>query len=123
MSRAELIDGFRDIYGDAVEEEVNKIFDRIDFDGNGQIDYSEWVIATIDKERLLSKEKLEIAFSLFDKDGDGSIKAEEVKELLCAGREIDDQVWKDIVRQVDSDDNGVIDFEEFSSMLKKLLDD
>jgi len=42
--------------------------------------------------------------------------------LLCAGREIDDKVWEQVVRQVDTDGNGEIDFDEFSTMLKKLLD-
>ena len=45
----------------------------------------EWVVATINKDKLLSTEKLKQAFSLFDKDGSGSISSEEVKEILCSG--------------------------------------
>jgi len=51
------------------EEEVDKILARVDADGSGEIDYSgifnyynylsiEWVVATINKEKLLSREKL-----------------------------------------------------------------
>ena len=58
---------------------------RVDADASKFIDYSEWVVATIGKEKLLSKEQLEFAFRLFDKDGSGSISAQELKELLCAG--------------------------------------
>jgi calcium-dependent protein kinase len=60
------------------------------------IDYSEWVVATIDKQRLLTPEKLRSAFNLFDKDGNGTINANEVKEVLCSGQEADDTVWESI---------------------------
>ena len=44
------------------------------------------MVATINKERLLSTDKLQAAFSLFDKDGSGTISSLEVKELLMAGQ-------------------------------------
>jgi len=37
-------------------------------------------LATINKEKLLSKEKLELAFKMFDKDGSGSVSIVELKE-------------------------------------------
>jgi calcium-dependent protein kinase len=37
-------------------------------------------MATINREKLLSKEKLEIAFKMFDKDGSGNISIVELKE-------------------------------------------
>jgi len=43
------------------------------------------VVATINKDKLLTKEKLQAAFALFDKDDGGTISANEVKELLCQG--------------------------------------
>ena len=58
---------------------IEKIFTKVDMDKSGFIDYSEWVVATIDKKKLLSEEKLKAAFSLFDKDGGGTISAHEVK--------------------------------------------
>ena len=45
----------------------------------------EWIVATINKEKLLTTEQLKAAFSLFDSDGSGSISADEVKELLYSG--------------------------------------
>ena len=38
--------------------QVDEIFDRVDIDGSGCIDIDEWVIATFDKQKLLSVEKL-----------------------------------------------------------------
>jgi calcium-dependent protein kinase len=45
----------------------------------------EWIVATINKDKLLTTEKLRAAFTLFDKDGSGAISGAEVKEILCSG--------------------------------------
>ena len=58
LSKEELVVGYQQIYGDSAEEEVEKLFYKVDMDGSGFIDYSEWVVATIDKQKLLTKEKL-----------------------------------------------------------------
>ena len=81
----------------------------------------EWMVATINKEKLLSTEKLQAAFSLFDKDGGGTISSEEIKEILCSGQKIDEKVWEEVIKEVDNDGNGEIDFEEFSTMMQKLI--
>jgi calcium-dependent protein kinase len=54
-------------------------------------------VATINKEKLLTREKLQAAFNLFDKDGGGSISAYEVKDVLCSGQNLDDAVWRKVV--------------------------
>lgn len=93
MSRDELIEGYRNILGDLAEEEVDRIMRVADTDGSGEIDYSEWIVATMDKRKLLSNEKMETAFNLFDRDGSGSISAKEVKDVLGLGKNIDETVW------------------------------
>lgn len=92
-----------------------------DSDGSGEIDYSEWIVATMDKKKLLSNEKLEAAFNLFDKDGSGSISAVEVKDVLGVGKNIDEKVWNDIIMEVDANGDGEISFIEFKTMMQKLL--
>ena len=59
----------------AAEVEVDRIMQHVDIDGNGHIDYSEFITATIDKRKLLSKERLKAAFSIFDRDDNGFISA------------------------------------------------
>ena len=58
LSRAELTVGLQKLYGDSAADEVEKIFKKVDIDGSGFIDYSEWVVATINKEKLLTRDKL-----------------------------------------------------------------
>jgi Ca2+-binding EF-hand superfamily protein len=39
----------------------------IDLDGNGTIDYNEFLAATLNRSKLLSKQNLEAAFKTFDR--------------------------------------------------------
>ena len=43
------------------------MFDSIDIDKSGFIDYSEFVVAAMNEKSLLSNEKLMQAFKMFDK--------------------------------------------------------
>jgi len=63
----------------AAEAEVERIMANVDIDKNGCIDYSEFIAATVDKRKLLSKERLKAAFAIFDRDDNGFISASEVK--------------------------------------------
>ena len=49
LSRDELLIGYRDIMGDMAEVEVDRIMAMADSDNSGSIDYSEWIVATINK--------------------------------------------------------------------------
>jgi hypothetical protein len=46
LSRQELIDGFKRIFGDVVESEIDEIMAIADLNGNGELDFSEWLVAT-----------------------------------------------------------------------------
>ena len=107
--------------GEMAEAEVDRIMAVADADGSGEIDYSEWVVATINKQKLLSNEKLEAAFNLFDKDGGGSISADEIKEVLGIGKKFDEKVWDEIIKEVDVNGDGEISFKEFKTMMERLM--
>lgn len=44
------------------EEEVNKIMEEVDANMNGYIDYSEFIMAALNRESLLTREYLKAAF-------------------------------------------------------------
>ena len=68
LSKEELLEGFSQAMGQtAAEIEVERIMKTCDIDKNGHIDYTEFISATIDKRKLLSKERLKAAFQLFDR--------------------------------------------------------
>lgn len=61
---------------------MNKVFDEVDIDKSGTIDYNEFLACTMNVQRLSSQTTLRKAFNLFDKDGDNFITSKEIKDVL-----------------------------------------
>lgn len=122
LSLPEIKEGYKKYMPQISEQEIDRILEIADADGSGEIDYSEWVVAVIDKVKLLSDNKMRQAFRLFDKDGGGAISPAEIKTVLCLGdKKFDEKIWNDIVNEVDADGSGEIEYEEFKSMMEKLI--
>ena len=49
----------------------DEILESLDKNRNGVIDYTEFLTAASNKEKLLTDKNLRFAFRMFDKDGDG----------------------------------------------------
>ena len=119
LSKEEIKDGYEEHFGMAIDdEEIDKMFAAIDTDGNGTIDYSEFLVATMNEQQLLSKERLKSAFKMFDKDGSGTISKDEIREVLG---NIEEDTANLILSEVDENDDGEISFEEFEKMMKNLV--
>ena len=68
LSKEEIIQGYEEYYGTPPKiDEIDKLFASVDSDGSGTIDYTEFVIATLNEKTLLNDEKLRAAFQMFDK--------------------------------------------------------
>ncbi|KNC35420.1 CAMK/CDPK protein kinase [Plasmodium falciparum RAJ116] len=130
LDRNELIIGYKellklkgedtsDLDNAAIEYEVDQILNSIDLDQNGYIEYSEFLTVSIDRKLLLSTERLEKAFKLFDKDGSGKISANELAQLFGLS-DVSSECWKTVLKEVDQNNDGEIDFKEFRDMLVKL---
>ena len=79
--------GYGEVFGKAMEPaDVEKMFEAVDIDNSGFIDYSEFVIASMNEKQLLTNEKLQAAFRMFDKDNSGTISADEIKVVLGQGK-------------------------------------
>ena len=95
----------------------------IDVDNSGEIEFSEFITATVNRFDLLSDKKLKKAFDTYDLDKSGKINAQELKQALGNDSLISDDVWVQILKQVDLDGDGEISFDEFKIMMFKLLEE
>ena len=115
----EFEDPFNKVNG---KEEVIKIFsemfEKIDLDGNGTIDYTEFVMATINEKNLVTNERLLQAFKMFDKDGSGAISHSEIKTALGIGDQ-DDEILRKLLCEIDENNDGEIQFDEFCNMMQR----
>lgn len=63
------------------------------------------------------------AFAFFDKDGDGCITAEELSTVIRSlGQSPTPEELRDMVRDVDADGNGTIEFAEFLALMSRKAD-
>ena len=96
------------------------MFKKIDLDGNGAIDYTEFVMATINEQQLVTTERLKVAFQMFDKDQSGALSPDEIKDVLCFDSTIDPSEVDKIIQEFDENGDGEIQFDEFCHMMRKL---
>ena len=99
-------------------ENIEQIFKSIDTDNSGNIEYTEFISASIEKNIYLNEEKLKDAFKLFDADNSGKISRAEIEKVLHTGKnskEVDT-----IMNKHDTNKDGEIDFNEFLGMMKDL---
>jgi calcium-dependent protein kinase len=105
-------------------EEVERIFDIIDADRSGFIEYEEFTRAAIDKSKFVQDDKLKFAFRFFDKDNSGEITIDEIAQVFFKNERTRDEkseVLKKIIKEVDINGDGIISFEEFKTVMKKIL--
>ena len=58
------------------QKEADDIMNCADLNGNGQLSYTNWLIATANRSTAIDEAKLRVAFDFFDKDGVGVITRE-----------------------------------------------
>lgn len=93
----------------------------IDVDRSGSIDYNEFLAATIDKDKLTSKQNLEVAFKAFDRDGSGKINLSEIKCIFDNSKVKDDKIFESMLSEADDNDDGEISLEEFKALMLKFF--
>eukprot|EP00811_Abedinium_folium_P019721 NODE_2867_length_2128_cov_18.711644.p1 GENE.NODE_2867_length_2128_cov_18.711644~~NODE_2867_length_2128_cov_18.711644.p1 ORF type:complete len:612 (+),score=138.92 NODE_2867_length_2128_cov_18.711644:101-1936(+) len=64
------------------EEQLAHVFAALDMDDDGQIEYTEWLAATMSPSQLMSEHALLAAFSFFDTEGLGSISKNGLRSIL-----------------------------------------
>ncbi|XP_060177463.1 calcium-dependent protein kinase 32-like [Lycium barbarum] len=101
------------------ESDVQILMDVGDVDKDGFLDYGEFVAISVHLRKMANEEHLKRAFDFFDKNQNGYIEIEELREALDDEIETNsEEVINAIMQDVDTDKDGRISYDEFSTMMK-----
>lgn len=97
------------------DAEIKNIVSEIDYYGNGMINYSEFIAATLSFDEQVLGEHLWMLFKKFDVDNTDQITVENLEEAFHRqGRvKIGREELLEIIQKHDIDHSGKIDFSEF----------
>ncbi|CAI0450111.1 unnamed protein product [Linum tenue] len=101
------------------DPDLQILMEAADIDGDGTLNYGEFVAVTIHIKKMGNDEHLHKAFGFFDQNKSGYIETEELREAL--NDDIDtcsEDVLVAIMQDVDTDKDGRISYEEFATMMK-----
>ena len=101
------------------EAELADMINEVDADGNGTIDFPEFLTMMARKMKDTdSEEEILEAFKVFDKDGNGFISAAELRHIMTnLGEKLTDEEVDEMLREADIDGDGQINYEEFVKMM------
>ena len=102
--------------GDIIAESV---FKSIDIDGNGKIDYNEFLIAGIEQFIYFRDENLHELFNAIDKDGSGKLSKQEILWALSSDG-ISEETLNKYIEACDLNGDGELEYDEFIKMLEKV---
>ena len=118
ITHRELIIGFKKVLGEEIaEEEAIKIFNRVmqvDLDGNGSLDFKDFLISSVDlADRDYIMTYMKNAYLQFFDNEFEEVDTQELIDLFCAEKEIENKFVKEIMEQIDSDNSNTISACEF----------
>ncbi|KAK6934457.1 EF-hand domain [Dillenia turbinata] len=114
----ELRSGLAQLGSKLAEAQVQKLLEAADVDGNGTIDYIEFITTTMHRHRLQRDETLYNAFKYFDKDNSGFITRDELETAMTQCGMGNEGTTKEIISEIDTDHDGRINYVEFCTMMR-----
>merc|ERR1712039_448203 len=90
-----------------IPPDLQQIMEDVDSDGSGVIDYTEFLAATLDMRVYIKEDVCWSAFRVFDRNGDGKISPDELKQVLGDG-DVEGVVGKEVIKSLmtEVDNNG-----------------
>ena len=97
------------------DEEIKEIIMELELEGNDEINFENFVSIVNRRDKDVDNEEEVIkAFKFFDKEGNGLININELKNImLSVGKNISEEELNDMLKEADIDMDGYINYEEF----------
>ena len=104
------------------EEEIEHLIDEIDEDGNGKIEFEEFLKSLANKS-IGDENIIKQAFAILDRSDSGYITQNDLRHaMLCLGENYSIEEINEMISLVDDDQDGVINFQEFNKLIRKCAD-
>uniref|UniRef100_A0A1S4DR54 Calcium-dependent protein kinase 20-like n=2 Tax=Nicotiana TaxID=4085 RepID=A0A1S4DR54_TOBAC len=113
----ELKKGLERVGADLMDSEIVSLMQAADIDNSGTIDYGEFIAAMLHLNKIQKEDHMYAAFSYFDEDGSGYITQDELQKA-CDKFGLSDIPIEELMREVDQDNDGYIDYSEFVAMMQ-----
>ena len=100
--------------------DVVNMFNEMDVDKNGLVNYTEFVSALMDYRKMIKKEQLLECFKSYDTDGSGKISFDEFCDMIKPQNEKEKKELQELYNKFDDNGDGEIDFDEFVNGFNKM---
>eukprot|EP00884_Botryococcus_braunii_P004030 jgi/Botrbrau1/13628/Bobra.0373s0007.1 len=104
------------------DADLLSVMEKVDVDKSGQIDYEEFIAATVNLHKLEREHILLEAFKHFDTDSSGSLSTDEIREGLAKFGVTESEI-SELVEKYDTNKDGMIDYDEFLALMKDTAKD
>ncbi|XP_065061480.1 calmodulin-beta-like isoform X2 [Rhopilema esculentum] len=101
------------------DEELHEMFVTADFNGDGLVNFNEFM-EMIRKGLDLEEKENEVveAFRVFDREGNGFINAAEIRRVMTnLGDKLNDEEVDEMIREADLDGDGQVNYEEYVKIM------
>ncbi|KAL4285039.1 hypothetical protein GQ457_16G006470 [Hibiscus cannabinus] len=114
----ELRTGLQKLGQQIPDADLQILVEAADVDGDGTLNYGEFVAVSVHLRKMANDEHLHKAFAFFDLNKSGFLEREDLRDSLNDEVDTSEEVIDAIMHDVDTDKDGRISYEEFVAMMK-----
>lgn len=101
-------------------EDIDQIFNAMDFDNSGQVDYTEFIASCLDGTIKKNESFLRKEFEKLDSDKDGKLNKGDIEQIVHTDTaNVNVLDIQKMIDEADLDGDGKIDYSEFLVLLRE----
>lgn len=119
LNREDILGLLKRVKTNECEKEADKILRSFGNLTSEKINYSEFLMASIEKKNFLTPERIQLAFGSLDKENQGKIFINDLKNEF-GGERITEKVWRELISEATGKlDQDYLTLEDFKSVIFK----